>query len=83
MSKIVDLSDYNYDIKSNPDAVLHGALEEGLSDVIIIGWDKDGNRFYSSSLCDGFQALWLLELTKKKLLEVGDAEPILSPAGMP
>lgn len=41
-------------------------------DVVIIGWDKEGEFYYNSNIDDGKAVLWLLELTKKKLLEAGD-----------
>lgn len=41
-------------------------------DVIVIGWDRDGDFYYNSNIDDGQVVLWLLELAKKKLLEAGD-----------
>lgn len=55
-----------------PDRVLqgqHGKLEH----VVVIGWDKDGNESFSSSIADGAQVLWLLERCKKAILDIDDA----------
>jgi len=58
-------------IDLDPDRVLKAAEGE-LEGVIIAGWGKDGEFFYSSSMAAGPECLWLLELAKKKLLEIGD-----------
>jgi hypothetical protein len=49
--------------------VLKVALEEKLNAVVIMGWDKDGDFYASSSIADGGEALWLMELMKQKLME--------------
>tara|TARA_R110000803_G_scaffold80261_5_gene146068 strand:- start:10390 stop:10620 length:231 start_codon:yes stop_codon:yes gene_type:complete len=38
--------------------------------VLVIGWDTNGDLIFSSSIADGGEVLWLLEKTKKALLEV-------------
>lgn len=55
-----------------PDRVLEGAAEAKLSGVVVLGYDADGNHFFSSSYADGGEVLWLLEKCKKRLLEMGD-----------
>jgi hypothetical protein len=52
--------------------ILQKAIEAGLTDVIIAGYDKDGELYIASSVADGGDALWLAELFKKRLLEIGD-----------
>lgn len=52
--------------------VLDMAKEEGLTEVVIIGYDKNGAEYFASSNADGADALWLLERAKKKLLEITD-----------
>jgi hypothetical protein len=54
------------------DRILKAALEKGLAEVVIIGFDDDGEFYFAASKADGGDVLWLLELAKKKLLEVGD-----------
>ena len=50
--------------------VLRKAQEEKLSEVVVIGWDEDGEAYFASSVADGGEVLWMLELAKKRLLEV-------------
>lgn len=45
-----------------------GKLHEG--GVVILGWDRDGELYFGSSLADGGEVIWLLEMAKKRLLEV-------------
>lgn len=42
-----------------------------LDDVVIVGWDKDGDLFFSSSIGNGPEVNWLLDLAKRELLNVG------------
>ncbi len=51
-----------------PSRVLAGALEAGLSDVIIIGRDADGDGYYAASMVDGGDMLWLVEKFKMRIL---------------
>lgn len=60
--------------------VLRAALERGddtpgaaLKDVVIIGFDEDGDFYFASSKGDGGTVLWLMALAQKQLLEIGDA----------
>lgn len=55
-----------------PDRVLRAAIEANLTDVFIVGYDTDGDLYTASSKADGAELLWMLELTKKRLLEIGD-----------
>lgn len=56
----------------NPQRVLATASEAGLEHVVIIGWKTDGSEFFSSSISDGADVVWLLERTKLKLLRIAD-----------
>jgi len=49
--------------------VLQAAIDNDLEDVVIIGYRKDGEGYYASSMADGAQVLWLVESFKKVLLE--------------
>jgi hypothetical protein len=51
--------------------VLHGALDNGLSDAVVIGWDKNGDFYFAATYADGANVLWLLELAKTKLIKAG------------
>ncbi len=55
--------------KLDPDRVLRQALGK-LGTAIVIGYDTDGDLFFASSDPDGPECLWLLEKTKKVLLEI-------------
>lgn len=59
-------------LNHSPDTMLEGAKGE-LEGVIILGYDKDGEEFFSSSYASGADCLWLMERFKKKLLEVPDS----------
>lgn len=54
--------------------VLQAALDAGLTDVVITGYDPDGNEYFASSMADGGDALWLLERAKLELLRIGDGD---------
>lgn len=57
-----------------PNIMLEAATRAELESVIIIGWDKDGELFFSSSIADGPECLWLLEKAKASLLTAGETE---------
>lgn len=40
--------------------------------VIVIGWDGDGELYFSSSIADGGECLWLMEKAKLALLSAGE-----------
>lgn len=50
------------------DRVLEAAVGE-LDSAVVIGYDKDGNLYTASSLADGGDVLWLLELCKNRLMK--------------
>ena len=52
------------------DRVLDGAKGHCSEGVVVIGWDDDGTLYFASSIADGGDVLWLLEMCKKNLLEV-------------
>lgn len=54
-----------------PDRLLERAIGE-LDEVIIIGYDKDGDFYFASSKASGPEALWTLAMAQKKILEVFD-----------
>lgn len=63
---------YPQDAAKNPDSVLEQAVGQ-YSNVLIIGWDKDGDLDARASigLKAGSDVLWLIECFKHKLL-LGD-----------
>lgn len=50
--------------------VLEGSLKEDLEEVVVIGYDKEGEFYFASNKADGSSVLWLLEQAKKELLNV-------------
>jgi len=49
--------------------MLKKAMDADLESVVILGYRKDGEGFYASSIADGGTVLWLLENCKKALLD--------------
>jgi lipid-binding SYLF domain-containing protein len=55
--------------------ILRKAADADLDSAVVIGYDQDGGFYFGCSVADGAETLWLLELAKKRLLEmVDDAE---------
>lgn len=52
--------------------VLEAAAEAGLTGVVLVGYDEDGDEYFASSYADGGEVLWLLERAKHKLLTIVD-----------
>jgi hypothetical protein len=51
-----------------PDRILETA-KDGIGDgVVVLGWDKEDELYFASSLADGGDVLWLLEKAKQRLL---------------
>lgn len=59
-------------LPSDPQRVIEHASEAGLTNVVIIGYDADGDEYFRSSDADGGDVLWLLERARLKLLSVPD-----------
>lgn len=49
--------------------VLGGAINSTLQSCIVLGYDADGEFYFSATMADGGEALWLLELAKLNLLK--------------
>lgn len=54
----------------DPHQMLKNAMPEIDGGVVLIGRDSDGDLFFASSIADGGDVLWLLEMAKKELLEI-------------
>ena len=52
--------------------VLNSASKRGMDDVVVIGYDNDGEFYFASNKADRGTVIWLLELAKKKLLELDE-----------
>lgn len=53
----------------NPDRVLNEAIGE-LDEVVVVGYTKEGDFYFSSSKADAGAVIYLFEYAKKLLLEV-------------
>lgn len=51
-----------------PSRVLAGAMEKGLEDVIVMGWDSNKELYLASSMSSNPRILWLVEQAKKLVL---------------
>lgn len=52
--------------------LLNRALEADLTEVVILGFDKDGEEFFASSKSDGGAVLWHLHRAIHKLMTMPD-----------
>ena len=52
--------------------LLQKALDRGVTNVVIIGYDPSGEFWFASADADGGDVLWLLEQAKRKLFEAAD-----------
>lgn len=57
----------------DPERVIVAATGK-LDGVVILGYDKDGEEYFSSSYADGGTVLWLMERLKTKLLKAGSSD---------
>lgn len=53
------------------DKVLAAAQAEGLTEVVVLGWSKDGTMYLKTSYTDGPNVLWLLEQARDIILMEG------------
>ncbi len=70
MGEVVDLNVVTR-LNLDPDRVLNAAAGE-LQQVIIMGYTKDGDEYFASSISDGPDCLWLIERLKMQLLATID-----------
>jgi hypothetical protein len=48
---------------------LERAAARGLTDVLVIGYDEDGDLVYVSSAMTSAEALWMVERARKRILD--------------
>lgn len=51
-----------------PDKVLTAAVG-GMNQVLVLGYDKEGEEYFASSWTDRAEVLWLVERFKQQLLD--------------
>lgn len=49
--------------------VLEGAINSTLQSCIVLGYDADGEFYFASTMADGGEVLWLLEMARLKLMK--------------
>jgi hypothetical protein len=59
--------------KRDIERVIANVRAAGLTDVVVLGYDKAGNFWADINFSDGPNALWLLELARVKVLAAGGA----------
>ena len=52
------------------DRVLDGCKGDCTAGVVVLGFDDEGELYFTSSIADGGEVIWLLEMAKKHLLEI-------------
>ena len=55
-----------------PERILEAAGNADLESVVVMGWAKDGEAYFASSLADGGNVMWLMELCKQRLLKIAE-----------
>ena len=51
------------------DTILDSVRKEDLENCIIVGWDKEEKFYFASSMADGAEVNWLLDLAKHYLFQ--------------
>ncbi len=51
-----------------PERILEQAKRECTDCVVVLGYDKDGEQYFASSVADGGTVMWILETAKMALL---------------
>lgn len=57
-----------------PPAVMLDNVPRDLASVLVLGWTAEGELFFSSSMSDGGNCLWLMEKAKRKLMEITEED---------
>ena len=65
--RVIPLNNITY-LDIEPDRILEAAKGK-LDSVVILGYDKDDNEYFASSIADGSDVLWLMRRCEKQLLE--------------
>lgn len=71
MADVIPIKDhrqYQRRAKLSAAIVLRECRAKGASEMLVIGVDRDGQLFVNGSPPDPGNALWLMEMAKKKLL---------------
>lgn len=71
MTNKIELSDATgLDLPAN--RVLRKAVDADLESVVVIGFNVEDDMYFASSIASRAEALWMLEVAKKFLLEISE-----------
>lgn len=72
MADIVQFDGVTY-LDLDPNVVLEAAIDQ-LESCVIVGYDKDGNEYFASSIASGAEANWIMDRCKRHLLDTVDED---------
>jgi hypothetical protein len=58
----------------DPERVLRKAMEAGVTEVVIVGFDKGGNDYFASSVADAGNVIYHLRRAEHRLMRLIDDE---------
>lgn len=67
MSKVAQFTGSSR-LDTSPDRIFEMSKEVGPTDVVVVGWDRNGDFFFRASMADGAEANMLLDIAKAELL---------------
>ena len=59
-------------LNTDPQRALEGALDKGLTEVVIVGRDKDGDFYFASSQAASGEVVWFLQRAQYELFKMED-----------
>ena len=72
MSKVIPFTGITR-LDLEPDVILEN-LKGKLEGFVLCGYTPDGEEYFSSTYADGGTALWLMERSKRALLNIADEQ---------
>lgn len=72
-SNVINLSMVTYN-DIDPNKILIDAINEGMEEVVVLGYTKDGTEYFASSKADGADTLWHLQRAQTRLLSFDEME---------
>lgn len=62
-----------------PEAILEGALEHGMLEVVVCGYDANGQEYFAASCSDGADAVWHLTRAQYRLMRIVEEIEVAPP----
>ena len=69
MAEIIDLQVVTK-LDTPAERVIRKAADAGLDEVVIVGFNKDGDLFFAANKADAGAVIWQLEMAKHRLLKL-------------